>query len=304
MRLPLSLTASLLLVAPLTLISSFSPTQVATAQTAPNATHDHDHAHDYEHFYIGVDGLEVLNRGPYTGLENPNYNRLTFLFSHVEEDPTTNHFHGIGAYSYSGSVDNPVINSTNTNNRIPEPYTELPPITLQPGTGIYADRLVSMPTAEEYSNLEIKPVASLQNNDEPGAQYLYNSSDGRWQGSLGDAAIALELVSITDGLNIANEQGLNILTQVGDTYTIGSGDDFTFTPTFWTDAAAPTGTYSAAFQLADLGNANNGSTFEKSGTFNIDFQVASVPEPSSLLGLGVFSLMAFIGKSRLKRSTQ
>lgn len=231
MRLQISVTASLMLVAPLALISSFTPTQVAIAQTEPDHSQAHNHAHDYEHFFVGVDNFEVLRTGTYAGLENPNYNRLTFLFAHPEEDPTTNHFHGIGAYSYSGSADNPIINSTSSNNRIPEPYTGLPPLTLQPSTGIYTDRLVSTPTIEEYSNLEIEPVSSLQNEEDSAADYLLNSSSGRWSSSLGDAVIGLELMSITGGLNIANEAGTNILTQVGDTYTIGSGDNFAFTPT-------------------------------------------------------------------------
>lgn len=291
MRLPLSLTAGLMLAVPLALVSSLTP---AFAQ-------NHDHSHDYEHFYVGVDGFDVLQTGTYAGLENPNYDRLTFLSSHVEENPTTNHFHGIGAYSYSGSVDNPVINSTNSNNRIPEPYTAIPPLTLQPGTGIYTDRLVSMPTGDEYSNLRIEPVASLQTEDDPGAQYLFNSSSGRWNNPLGDATIGLELVSSSSGLNIADEAGTSILSQVGDVYTIDSGDDFAFTPTFWTNATAPAGTYSATFRLQDLGSANDHVAFGESGTFSLDFQVEAVPEPSTLLGLGAFSLIALIGKSRLKR---
>lgn len=299
MRLSLSLTAGLMLGAPLALISTLTPAQIAIAQTASDHTHDHDH--DYEHFYIGVDGFDRLRTGTYAGLENPNYNRLTFLFSHVEEDPTTNHFHGIGTYSYSGSVDNPIIDSTNSNNRIPEPYTGLPPLTLQPGTGTYAERLVSMPTENEYSNLKMAPVASLQTEDDPGAQYLFNSSSGRWNNPLGDAVIGLELVSISNGLNIANEQGTNILTQVGDVYTIGSEDAFAFTPTFWTDAASPAGTYSAKFRLQELGTTNDRLAFGESGTFTLDFQVEAVPEPSTFLGLGVFGLLALLSKSRLKR---
>ena len=219
MRLPTSLNASLMLIAPLALIGSITSTQVAIAQSEPNQSQD------YEHLYIGVDSFDVLQSGDYAGLENPNSDRLTFLFAHVYEDPTTNHFHGIGSYSYSGAVDHPTINSTNTNNRIPETYSELPPITLQPGTGIYADKLVSTSTGEEYSNLTIEAVSSLKSNEDIGAQYLFNSSNGRWNNSLANAMPALELVSITDGLNIADEQGLNILTQVGETYTIGSGDD-------------------------------------------------------------------------------
>ncbi len=286
-----------MLVAPPALISSFAPTQVAIAQTEPEYSHEHDQAHDYEHFFIGVDGLEDLRTDKYAGLENPNYNLLTFLFSHVEDDPTTNHFHGIGAYSYSGSVDNPTINSTSSNNRIPESYTGLPPLTLQPGTGIYADRLVSMPTTEEYSNLEIEPVSFLQNYDDLGADYLFNSSGGRWSSPLGDAVIGLELVEKRSGLNIANEAGMDILTQAGDIYTIGSDDNFAFTPTFWTDASAAAGTYSATFQLRDLGIANNRSAFGESGTFSLDFQVTPVPEPSPLLGLGVFGYWHSLGKA-------
>lgn len=297
MRLPISPIASLMLIAPLALIASVGSTQVAIAQSEPAHSHDHD----YEHLYIGVDGLDVLQSGDYSGLENPNYDRLTFLYSHVEEDPTTNHFHGIGSYSYSGAVDNPTINSTNTNNRIPETYTGLPPITLQPGTGIYADKLVSTSTGEEYSNLTIKAVSSLKSNEDPGAQYLFNSSDGRWSNSLENAMPALELVSITDGLNIADEQGLNILTQVGATYTLGSGDDISFTPTFWTDSSASAGTYSATFRLLDLGNTKGGS-FRESGTFNVDF--TPVPEPSAFLGVGAFALLAFLRKNRLKKAVK
>lgn len=297
MRLPIPPSASLMLIAPLALIASVGSTQVAIAQSEPAHTHDSD----YEHFYIGVDSFDVLQNGDYAGLENPNHDRLTFLFSHVEEDPTTNHFHGIGSYSYSGAVDNPTINSTNTNNRIPETYTGLPPITLQPGTGIYTDKLVSTSTGEEYSNLTIKAVSSLKSNEDPGAQYLFNSSDGRWSNSLENAMPALELVSITDGLNIADEQGLNILTQVGATYTLGSGDDISFTPTFWTDSSASAGTYSATFRLLDLGNTKGGS-FRESGTFNVDF--TPVPEPSAFLGVGAFALLAFFRKNRLKKAVK
>lgn len=297
MRLPISPNASLMLIAPLALIGSVTSTQVAIAQSEPNQSQD------YEHFYIGVDSFDVLQNGDYAGLENPNHARLTFLFSHVEEDPATNHFHGIGSYSYSGAVDNPTINSTNTNNRIPETYTQLPPLTLQLGTGIYTDKLVSTSTGEEYSNLTIKAVLSLKSNEDIGAQYLFNSSNGRWNNSLADAMPSLELVSITDGLNIADEQGLNILTEIGDTYTLGSGDDISFTPTFWTDTSASAGTYSATFRLLDLGS-NNDDSFRKSGTFNLDFQVTPVPEPPAFLGVGAFALLAFLRKNKLKRAVK
>jgi hypothetical protein len=106
-----------------------------------------------------------------------------------------------------------------------------------------------------------------------------------------------------NGLNIADEQGLNILTQVGDTYTLGSGDDISFTPNFWTDTSASAGTYSATFRLLDLGNTNDGS-FHESGTFNLDFQVTPVPEPSAFLGVGAFALLAFLRKNKLKKAVK
>lgn len=126
---------------------------------------------------------------------------------------------------------------------------------------------------------------------------------GRWSNSLANAMPSLELVSITDGLNIADEQGLNILTEIGNTYTLGSGDDTTFTPTFWTETSAPAGTYSATFRLLDLGNTNNG-IFRESGAFNLDFQVTPVPEPPAFLGVSAFALFAFFRKSRLKRASR
>ena len=299
MRIPISPSASLMLIAPLALIGSVASTQIAVAQSEPA----HTYVSDYKHFYIGVDSVDVLPGGSYVGLENPNFGRLTFLFGHAYEDPTDNHFHNIGSYRYSGAVDNPTIDTTNTNNRIPEISTGLPPLTLQLGTGIYTDKLVSTSTGEEYSNLTIKAPSALQNNEDIGAQYLFTSSNGRWSNSLANAMPALELVSITDGLNIADEQGLNILSKIGDTYTLGRGDDTSFTPTFWTDTSATAGTYSATFRLLDFGNTNGGS-FRESGTFNLDFQVTPVPEPPAFLGIGAFALLAFLRKNRLKRAVK
>lgn len=254
--------------------------------------YEFDPGQEFPEFYIGVDGQETLTRGVYAGLANPNYNRLTFLFAHREEDPLTNHFHGIGAYSYSGPFSSPTINPTNTNNRIPETYTGLPPLRLVPGAGIYQGRLVTIPSAEEYSNLRMKPVAAINKSSDLGEQILFNSSGGRWKGSLADAAIALQLVAITEGLNIANSSGVDILKNIGDTYTIGSGDDFSFLPTFWLGSSAQPGKYSATFKLLDVGSTQDRTAFKQSGTFTIDFQ--TVPEPSTVVGLGLLGLMALM----------
>jgi hypothetical protein len=268
---------------------------VVSTVIAPAQAHG-THGDDTE-YYIGLDGLQVLTSGTYAGLQNPNYNRLTFLYAHWSENPVSNHFHGIGAYSYAGAVDSPSINSTNLNNRIPESYTGIPPLKLIPGTGIYAHRLISFDTHEEYSNLNIKPVTSLAGSSEIEDEYLFNSSRGRWQSSLTGATIGLQLLEISSGLNIANEAGENILTSIGDIYTIGSGVDFSFTPTFWTQKTATPGTYSATFKLVDLSN-----TYLESGRFSLDFRVEKVPEPSATIALGLGGLLA-LSISHLKKGT-
>lgn len=250
----------------------------------------------YEHYYVGIDGLETLSRGTYEGLDNPNHNHLTFLFAHIyDEEPDRNHFHGIGSYRYTGDVENPDIISGN--NRLPETYTGLPPMTLLPGTGIFADFLISQATEEEYTNTRIRPVQSLlEYSGDEAADKLYNSSGGRWQGSLGDAIIALELVSITPGLKVADVNGKDLFNNVGDTFVIGQGDTFDFTPIFYTNKSAPVGQYSAEFRLLDVNTDDNYTPLSASGTFFFDFQVQSVPEPSLLLGLGLLTGLAIVRK--------
>jgi hypothetical protein len=258
---------------------------------------------DYEHSYIGLDTQEFVTYGTYTGLANPNYNRLSFLFPHLEPDSTTNHFHAIGAYSYTGSLDNPTVIPTSTNNRIPEYWTGLSSITLLPGTGVFADRLISQRTDEEYTNWTIAPVQSLLNY--PGdraAEYLYNSSEGGWQGSLEDAEIALELVSISPKLGIADSTGVDLFDSVGDRYVIGQGDDFSFLPIFYTSQSALAGQYSAEFRLVDVNTTNNRTPLASSGTFAVDFQVESqsVPESSTLFGFGLLGVLGLLSQAKKK----
>lgn len=291
-----SLLASALFAMPLSLASVVVGQSSAIAQEA----HQDDHEHAIEHFFVGLDTQENLTRGDYMGLSNPNYNRLTFLTPHVNvEDPTSSHFHSLGSYSYTGAAENPTVLSTSTNNRIPETYSEQPPLTLVPGTGLFDGLLISMATDKPYSDLGIAPVRSIQTLDAS----LFGSSNGRWTGSLADAKIALELVSITPGLYVADQTATNIFANVGDRYAIGEGNNFEeFMPTFWTDAAAPVGDYSATFKLQDVSNREN--RLSESGTFTADFRVASasVPEPSVSLGLGLVGLIAIA--RRRQRSHQ
>lgn len=249
------------------------------------------HALSVEYF-IGVDGLATIGNGVYAGLPNPNIGRLTFLYAHPNEDEaSTSHYHSIGAYSYSGSADNPAINPTNTNNRIPETFSGEPPLPLLPGTGIHADRLISQALPGlEYSNLQMQSTLSLDGFAAGTVEdFLFHSSGDRWSNPLDNVAVGLQLVSITSGLYVANELGSIILSSLNDIYALGEDNSLVFTPTFFTPTDTPAGIYSAAFKLVDL----NGGLLE-SGIFNFDFQVSNqVSEPLTLLLLfiGLISLV-------------
>jgi hypothetical protein len=41
----------------------------------------------------------------------------------------------------------------------------------------------------------------------------------------------------------------------------------------------------------DLGSGNNAIPFKESGTFSFDFEVKTVPESSTVLGLGIVGLL-------------
>lgn len=233
-------------------------------------------------YFIGVDNLSTIGSGVYAGLSNPNAGRLTFLFGHPNEDqPSLSHFHSIGAYSYSGPSDNPSINPTNANNRLPETYSGQTPLPLLSGSGAHSGRLISQKLPDlEYSNLQMQSTQSLDGFAAGATEdYLFHSSGDRWSGALDGVMVGLQLVSITNGLYIANELGDAILSSLNDVYNLGWGNNLSFTPTFFTANDAADGIYSASFRLVDL----NGSLHE-SGIFNFDFQVShQVSEPVTLL---------------------
>ncbi|MCP9469391.1 MAG: VPLPA-CTERM sorting domain-containing protein [Nitrospira sp.] len=250
-------------------------------------------------YYVGLDGREVIPTGTYAGLTNPNYGRLTFLYAHLNEtDPTRNHYHGIGAYSYSGPADSPVINPTNANNRIPEAYTAQPPLPLFPGEGVHAGLWVSRPVSGlEYSLLEWAPTDRIS-DAEPGSpeHYLFNSSGGRWTQSLEGTRLALQAIGLTPGLRVMDQTGATIFTGPGQTYVLGEGDRFSFFPTFYT-LVAEDSRYTASFRLIDL----NGRVGD-SGIFHVDFRPVPLPAAVWLMGAGLASLglLARRGSSRDK----
>ena len=229
-------------------------------------------AQDQNNMYLAIDGRNPLAHGTYTGLENPNLGNLTLIYAHWnQENPAINHFHPIGSASYEGPIESPTVVSTNTNNRIPEYFTEQAPLTLQPGTGDLAGKLISGENGEHYSDITFFSIHDLAaaGEDTPEAT-MYNSSGGGYAaGSLDGMNVAIELISMSPGLYL----GLEELSEAGDQLVIGGENNLPFEPIFWTNDDAAPGSYTAAFKLVDLSG-----TFPSSGAINFDFAV--VPEPT------------------------
>jgi hypothetical protein len=245
-------------------------------------------------YYVGVDSLQTIASGTYVGLPNPNFGRLTFLFAHPDDTtPANSHYHGIGAWSYSGPAASPTVNGTNTNNRIPETFSGQEPLPLFPGQGAQAGKWVSQAVPGlEYSDLQWESTQSL-NSASPGTteHFLFTSSGGRWDEPLDNTNLALELVDVTPGLQVADQSGTPILSTIGQTYELGDGNFLSFRPSFFTteDTQAR---YSASFRLIDL----NGR-LQNSGTFNFDFAPVPLPAAAWLFGSGMIGL---VGMARRK----
>ncbi|BBO32723.1 hypothetical protein PLANPX_2335 [Lacipirellula parvula] len=247
-------------------------------------------------YYVTVDGRPTLTSGTYAGQANPNSGRLTLLYAHWNDaTPSSNHFHGIGVYSLTGPADAPTVADTNANNRLPETYTAQVPLTLKAGAGAYAGKLVSGENGEHYSDLTLSSIHDLQaaataNLTSPEG-YMYNSNAGYTNTPLTGLNLALEIVSISPGLNLG-AAGLN---QPGDRLAIGAEGSWPFEPVFWTDGNAAAGNYSAALRFVDQAN-----VFGSSGTFNVDFTV--VPEPASV-GMALIAGLGFVVATyRFRRS--
>lgn len=253
-------------------------------------------------FYVGVDGRAKVTYGGQSR-DNPNLGRLTFLYEHGD------HFHGIGSYSLTGDPNSPTILDTNGNNRIPELFTGQEPLRLTQGTGAFAGRRITQATpGVEYSDLEMRSIHDLTGFP-PGSpeDILFNSSSGRWTGSLAGSEIALELVSITAGLQVADASGNVILTNPGDQFVItppaGDGTAFSFLPVLFTDLAAPLGAFTAEFRLLDLGTDGGRTPFAASGRFGITVQ--AVPEPSTLAAMAAGAVpVALVALRRRRRSSR
>jgi hypothetical protein len=276
------------------------------------STHAQTLEPDLVNWHVGVDKAENVGFGTYSGLPNPNYDRLVFLLSHVfPENPLVNHFHRIGAYSYTGPVDNPEF-AFSGNNRVPEPYQSDDGLALLPGSGTFDGKLVSglgfnhyplgteqSDIEREYSDLTVKPLDALLAFDgvddgdqlspemHPG-HHLVNASRGAYKTSVADRTIGLKLVDHTDGLSITDETGTPLFNALDDTITLGSGDDWSFNPVFSVDGSTSVGeTFGATFVLID--QTTGGTPYGDSAPFGFDF--VAVPEPATAT-LALAGLMA------------
>lgn len=243
-------------------------------------------------YCVGIDGRLTLPSGTYAGLPNPNAGRLTFLYAHSyayvpghqpagQSAFNNNHYHAISAYSYTGPAGSPTVLNTNANSRIPETSTGQPPLTLVPGTGLYADKLVSAKTAEHYSDQRIHSVWKFNDPAKSGAgspEYImFHSSGGTRTNSLAGSLVELELVSKSADLHVGSADQLDILVNPGDRHPLGDGNAVEFLPVFWVDATAAAGHYTVALKLVDTDTAEGRTPFPESGIFHLDFQVATEP---------------------------
>lgn len=258
-------------------------------------------------YHVGYDNSPLVNFGPYAGLSNPNYERLTFLLSHTFVDnATSNHFHRIGAYSYTGDPLNPTPGFSG-NNRVPEPYQQDDGLSLLAGSGVFSGKLISglgpnrFPSDEieqEYGDTTIAPIDEMfqyDNAPDPDGEYDYhpghyllNASGGAYKESVAGVAVGLKLVGISPGLTIHDQSGNLLMDSIDDEWILGAGAGWTFDPVFAVDDSVEFGsTYEATFVLQDLGTTGYGDSAE------FTFSFIAVPEPSTAL-LGLTSLVGLV----------
>lgn len=245
------------------------------ALTATSATRA-----DMAPFLIGVDGRTTVPSGTYAGLDNPNGGRLTFLYNHGD------HYHAKGVYTHTGpNLGSGTAVTVSPSNYLPEGSAD--PFALKPGTGPFAGLYVSGQTPDvEGSDIQIGSVESLRGfAPDADETILLDSSGGRWNGSLAEADLVIELVGASAGLSILDASGLPIFSG-GTSLALGlAGASLNFSPIF---AAAAPGDYAAMFRIHDA-RANG---FGSSGVFEFRFNATAVPEPGSLVMASIAGLAA------------
>jgi hypothetical protein len=249
-------------------------------------------------YYVGRDLRQTIPSGVYSGLANPNFNRLTMLLQHGD------HYHGKSTYSYVGpnkGADTQVVPYSATSGGIPTNYVPegmAPPIALMKGDGVFAGKYISgLTPGLEYADIEFGSVDALAGFAPGSAEdVLWRSSGGRWMGSMANTVIDMVLVDISPGLVVAASDGTTLMAAAGDVYSLGDGGaGLSFRPVF-VSTAAPGALQYASFKFVDRGTGNSGGPWLESGVFQFNFQV--VPEPSSLALGGVGGLLVLVGARR------
>lgn len=263
-------------------------------------------------FHVAIDNDPLIGFGDYAGLTNPNYQRLTMVLSHTFVDNATiNHFHRIGAYSYTGDPLDPDPGFSG-NNRVPEPYQMDDGLSLLAGSGVFDGKMISglgpasRPWDEieqEYGDTTIKPIDNLyqyENIADPDGEYDYhpghyllNGLNGAgYRESVAGVTVGLKLVGLTPGLTIYDGAGGVLMDEVDDSVVLGPSADWSFDPVFAVDGSvAPGSTYEATFILEDLGSTGYGDSAE------FTFSFVAVPEPTT----AVLGLAAMVGLAVRRR---
>lgn len=245
-------------------------------------------------YYAGVDGLQTIASGTYAGLANPNHGRLTFLLDHGD------HFHGLGAYSYTGPASDARVVPTNANNRVPELYARTSAdnsaLGLVAGTGVWSGQWVSTSAGSavnaDYGHLGLASIQSLTLEGTAG-QVLHGSSSGRWGQALPDVVIGLRLESASPGLKVAIGDNMDVFAD-GAVHVLGDSRSFQALPIFHVGQGMASGIYSASFSLVNLGS---NVSVRDSGVFHLDFAVPAVPEPQTWAML-LAGMAVLLGKVR------
>lgn len=246
-------------------------------------------------WYVGIDTLSTFTSGAFSGQANPNNGRLTFLYGHIYSgaQASSSHYHAKSSLRlYRETVGGPILTSdtalsvnaqgvfTQFINFVPETSNTF--IRLGEGTGSFAGRYRTgvLGNSTEWENMEFRPSSYL---NRPGASVgeiaTYNTSGGRYTGSLGSRTIGLRIESLSAGLQAWDPSGTTQL-NVGDVLTLGSGD-FASTPIFSTIAGVGEGVrLNATVRLVDLNDSsvNSGTT---------EFRFQTVPEPATMAAIGV-----------------
>jgi len=263
-------------------------------------------------YYVGTDNLPTLTSGTYSGLPNPQFNKLILLYT--PEDFTNisgAHYHGKGRFVYTGpnlGASTAIVQNGPTNLPINLPEG-LPNLPLIPGSGLYSGKIRSAYNPAVSQSL-LTTNATFDLTQQPGYTnppttlegYFFHSSNNRYSSSLGDTTVSLELVSITSGLNIGTPASLSAgFTGIGSSIVLGTGNVWAndFDPVFWADDTVAFGTpMSATFRLV-AGGTNSGG-IGNSAEFRHNF-TSAVPEPGTYALLGCAGGAVCFWKLRRRR---